>query len=198
MTLTELLDAPAPDVKALGAHLDALPGAERVAAVRGITRRQQARLYEAAQGARPLTLQHFVAPSVPAMTPVRHEGRNSLPAFRFFAKCFMRPDDAAAAAKELWGYNDNPALVEVTTGPGYYVAYETGNGEVLVDYTRLPPRTAPGLPRILSNSARLGFFVYRGTKDAMRGVSAHVSIGRASRGTHQMDNWFVLCRVDAP
>jgi hypothetical protein len=29
----------------------------------------------------------------------------------------------------------------------------------------------------------------------VRGVSKHVSIGRAWRGTRVLDNWFVLCRT---
>jgi hypothetical protein len=32
--------------------------------------------------------------------------------------------------------------------------------------------------------------------DVMRGVSTHVSIGRARRGGKMSDNWFVLCRED--
>ena len=50
-------------------------------------------------------------------------------------------------------------------------------------------------PAILPNDARLSRFVFNQTKDLVRGVSKHVSIGRASRGTRQLDNWFVLCRV---
>ena len=33
--------------------------------------------------------------------------------------------------------------------------------------------------------------------DALRGVSKHVSIGRAIRNGKVQDNWFVLCRRDA-
>jgi hypothetical protein len=36
--------------------------------------------------------------------------------------------------------------------------------------------------------------VYADTIDALRGVSAHVSVGRAMRGGKVLDNWFVLCR----
>jgi len=65
---------------------------------------------------------------------------------------------------------------------------------VNIDYTRVPPRGAEGWPAVLPNSARLSRFIYNGTQDRMRGVSAHVTIGRASRAGKDMDNWFVLVR----
>ena len=50
---------------------------------------------------------------------------------------------------------------------------------------------------ILSHyDARLGRFVYAGMIDIMRGVSTHVTIGRALKGGKFMDAWFVLCRED--
>ena len=42
--------------------------------------------------------------------------------------------------------------------------------------------------------ARLARFIYHRTRDFMRGVSEHVTIGRATREGKPMDNWFVLCR----
>jgi hypothetical protein len=47
---------------------------------------------------------------------------------------------------------------------------------------------------ILPSSARLSRFVYNGTRDYMRGVSAHVSIGRAEVRGRLSDNYFILCR----
>ena len=41
---------------------------------------------------------------------------------------------------------------------------------------------------------RLSRFVYYQTQDLMRGVSEHVSIGRASRNGEEMSAWFILCR----
>jgi hypothetical protein len=34
-------------------------------------------------------------------------------------------------------------------------------------------------------------------RDFLRGVSRHVSIGRATRGGKPLDNWFVLCRNES-
>ena len=92
--------------------------------------------------------------------------------------------------------NRNSGLIETTVGPGYYVAYDRGADEVLVDYLRQPPRHPEGWPEILPNSARLSRFVYNGTQDVLRRVSKHVSIGRAMRNQKWMDAWFILIRQD--
>lgn len=193
--LSELLDAPRVDMDAIRAHLDGLDPDARREEARGLGKREQARLFDAAEGYLPLELSHFVPSDRTPMREVVHSGRNSLPAFRLFAKVFVRPDEEGL--EELWGYNRNPALVETTVGPGYFVCYPHDRpGEVLIDYLRLPPRKPDGWPAIISNSARLSRFVYNGTQDVMRGVSEHVSIGRATRGGEEMPNWFVLCRED--
>ncbi len=54
----------------------------------------------------------------------------------------------------------------------------------------------PTWPEIVPNSARLGRFVYYGMVDVMRGISTHVSIGRARKKSGWMDAWFVLVRED--
>ena len=51
-------------------------------------------------------------------------------------------------------------------------------------------------PAIVPNEARLGRFVYAGMIDVMRGISTHVSIGRAKKKKGYMDAWFVLVRED--
>ncbi len=155
--------------------------------------RELARLFDAAAGHRPIDL-HFVVPeTVPPMQEVVHEGKNSLPAFTHFAKVFCRPEDATDV---LWGYNRTHPIVAHLVGPGYFVLrpHEV-KGELLVDYLRVPPRAPRGWPPILPNEARLSRFVYAGTQDVLRGVSRHVSIGRASRGGRPMDAWFALCRT---
>lgn len=177
--------------RALADWLDAAPFDVRRDAVRSLSRTEQSALFDAVVGFRPLTLADFVAPATPALEPVIHFGRNSLPAFRIFEKRFCRP---AAAAGELWGYNEQS--FKAFTGPGYFVARDAADGEVVIDYTRIPPAKPPEWPPILPNSARLSRFIYDGTRDFMRGVSRHVSVGRATRGGKTMDNWFVLCRDD--
>lgn len=196
MRLLQRLRAEAPDLRAIREHLDALPSPKRVEEVLELDRSSQAKLFELAAGFHPLTLEDLVPASVEPMHGVPHEGRNSLPVFTRFAKVFYRPDDTALYGQEVWGYNRTTWLITATVGPGYYVACPHGRGEILVDYTRSPPRTPKGGPRFLPNDARLSRFVYHRTQDVLRGVSKHVSIGRASRNGKALDNWFVLCRVE--
>ena len=129
------------------------------------------------------------------MQEVVHLGKNSLPAFNRFAKVLVRAEPTKQT--ELWGYNRTGGFIETVVGPGYFVAYpHEVPGEVLVDYLRLPSDRPDHWPRILSNSARLSRFVYGGTQDILRGVSRHVTIGRATKGGKPMSAWFVLCRQD--
>jgi hypothetical protein len=177
------------DVSRLASYLDRLDGERRVAEVRALARDEQARLFEAAAGVRPVTLEDFVPKAVPPLQSVVHYGRNSLPLFRLFEKRFCRPDRDGG---ELWGYNEQPW--KAVTGPGYFVARQASDEEVVIDYCEVPPRKPAEWPRILPNSARLSRFIYHRTRDFMRGVSQHVTIGRATREGKAMDNWFVLCR----
>ena len=87
------------------------------------------------------------------------------------------------------------AFIESAVGPGYFVAYpHSVPGEILVDYLRVPPERPEHWPEILPNSARLSKVVYDGMQDVLRGVSRHVTIGRATKGGKPMSSWFVLCR----
>jgi len=194
MTFEHLISADVPDVQAIAIHLDGLDPTARLAAVARLTRRQQGRLFDAVDDFLPLSLDDFVPASMPRLVEVVHEGNNGLPAFRRFAKVFCRPDECTGAGDELWGYNRNSWLVETAVGPGYFVAYVEKPGEVLIDYHHVPPRSIPGWPPVLPNSARLGRFVYHRMQDVVRKVSAHVSVGRVRRGGRMYDQWFVLCR----
>ena len=51
-----------------------------------------------------------------------------------------------------------------------------------------------GWPRVVDNHWRLQRFVYDETRDFMRSVSAHVSIGAAYKREKPLDHYFVLCR----
>jgi hypothetical protein len=183
------------DLPGLARHFDGLGDAARAAATVSMTARQQARLYEAAQGFRALTLEHFVPKGVAPLTQVVHAGKNSIPVVSRFEKRFCLP---ASEADRLWGYNENPRAIRAATGPGYFVCYAIDAGQVLIDYTQVPTDKPPGKPDrwpdVRPNSAGLSRFIYNRTKDTMRGVSDHVSIGRAARDGKAMDNWFVLCR----
>jgi hypothetical protein len=184
------------DLAALGEYLEALDPETRVRQIRSLGRAEQARLFEAADGVHPIGLDHLVPADAAPLAEVVHAGRNSLPAFRIFEKRFCRPGrDTGASTDEVWGYNDHPAMA--MTGPGYFVAVPGEPGEVLVDYTRVPPAKPGGWPPVRSNDEIRGRFVYgRGMRDVVRGISEHVSIGRAFRRGKAMDNWFVLCRID--
>ena len=195
MRLREALAQAQPDLAAISARLDATDPQDRLEEVWSLSGAEQARLFEVAQGFLPLSLEALVPASAPPMTGVPHEGRNSLLAFSRFAKVFYRPDDPALNGKELWGLNRGSWVVMTFVGPGYYVAYPHGAGEVLVDYLRTPPLASPGWPKILANHQRLSRFVFHQTQDVLRGVSKHVTIGRATRRGQNLDNWFILCRT---
>lgn len=185
------------DIEAIAAHLDALDPATRMRETLSLDRSQQRRLFDAASGFRAMTLDDLVPAGRTPMTEVPHHGRNTLlPPFLYFAKVMVRPDGADSDSGEIWGYNRVAPWQETVVGPGYFVAHQHSvKGELLVNYLRVPPRKPPTWPRILKNSERLSFFVYNGTQDVLRGVSEHVTIGRASKGGEWMPAWFVLCRA---
>lgn len=179
-----------PDVKGLAAFFDGLPQSERIEAACDLSAREQARLFDAAKGFRPIRIADFVPAELPQLRPVIHHGRNSLPAFTRFQKRFCRSPEEG----RLWGYNQQGMIWAI--GPGYFQTYDVADGEVLIDYVTVPKGRAEGWPELRDNGAGLSRFVYYRTQDLMRGVSRHVSIGRASRDGKQMDNWFVLCREE--
>jgi len=174
--------------------LDDMTHPERVTAIRSVGRAEQRRLYEAASGFRDLRMTDMVAADVPAMKPVRHLGKNTLPAFTHFEKRFTRPADAdASAPAHLWGYNEGRA--RWITGPGYFVLRpDAERGELLVDYNLVPPAHPPGWPEIRRNDSGLSRFVYGFMIDRVRGVSKHVTIGSAARKGKDLGSWFLLCR----
>jgi len=177
------------DMAPLASYLDGLDDAARVHDVRELSRREQAQLFEAAAGVRPVTLAGLVPADAPPLTEVIHHGRNSLPVFRIFEKRFCRPPSGLL---ELWGYNEH--ALRWLTGPGYFVARQHGPGEVLIDYLEVPPGKPDAWPPLRPNSAGGARFVYFQTQDVLRGVSEHACVGRAFKRARPMDNWFVLSR----
>lgn len=194
--LQQFLSTDRPDIDAISAYLDSLDDGTRRREALSLDRTQQRRLFDAARAFRPITLTDLVPETTRPMTEVAHYGRNTLvPPFLYFAKVMVRPDGADERSGELWGYNRVTPFNETVVGPGYYVAHDHSvKGEVLVNYLRVPPRKPAAWPRILKNSERLSFFVYNGTQDVLRGVSEHVTIGRAMKGGEWLPAWFVLCR----
>jgi hypothetical protein len=189
-TIHDFLAQPSLDLLALAHFLDSLEPDACRRQVRSLDARQQARLFEAAAGFRPVRLADLVPPGTPPLQEVIHHGRNSLSrGLRLFEKRFCRPE---RTADELWGYNE--WRFRALSGPGYFVARPAGELEVLIDYTVTPPGKPTSWPPIRPNSAGLSRFIYAGTRDYLRGVSRHVTIGRATRQGKNLDNWFVLCR----
>ncbi|MCA9602840.1 MAG: hypothetical protein KC417_12480 [Myxococcales bacterium] len=190
MSLLHLVNTAEPNLAAIAQYLDHLPPTARVTSIRTLSRRAQARLFDAAAGFRAIGPEHFVPADVAPVTEVVHQGKNSLPAFTHFAKAFGRDADG-----NVFGYNRAGGFLETVVGPGYFALTAASQaGEVVIDYTQLPETRLDGWPPIISNEARLSRVVYSGTQDVMRGISEHVSIGRASRRGKVMDAWFVLCR----
>jgi len=177
--------------------LDGLSHLDRVAAIRACGRADQRRLYEAVKGVGRVTLVDLVAPQRRDLEPVRHYGKNTLPAFTHFEKRFCRPMGAdPASPRALYGFNFQ--TMSFVTGPGYFVAHEDPHApEVLIDYREVPPPGAAlpaGWPPVRRNEAGLGRFVYGNMVDTLRRVSEHVTIGSAARGGKDLGSWFLLCR----
>ncbi len=193
MSLTRFFTTNDVDLKGLSEYLDSLSNETRIMEARSLSAGEQALLFDRAKGWKPLTLDDFVPEDIAPLQEVIHFGRNSLPAFTLFEKRFCRPD-THEAARVLWGYNEQP--LKLITGPGYFVARQASADEVVIDYCEIPSSKPNPWPKILPNSARLSRFIYYKTRDYMRGVSRHVSIGRATRDGRPMNNWFVLCRND--
>lgn len=185
---------PTLDLERLRTTLDTCGTWARRNAVRGLDKAKMAALFEACAGADALTLDDIV-PTTDALIEVIHSGKNSLPMFNRFEKRFCRPDGDDPAA-ELWGYNHQS--MSAFTGPGYFVATADDKGEIVIDYTRQPPRKPASWPEIIPNSERLGRFVWGGMVDRLRRVTPQVTIGRAYRYGKATDDYFALYREDPP
>lgn len=189
----DLFFDPKVDLPRFRAMLDTLGHQARRRALQSLSPKQLSALFEAAKDGEALELDFLVPAGTDAMTEVIHHGRNSLPLFHHFQKRFVRPD-GEGSSEEVWGLNHSST--SPFTGPGYFVARKSDNGELVVDYTALPPRKPRNWPEIIPNSDRLGRFVWVGMKDYLRKVSEHASIGRAFKNGQPMNAWFVLCRED--
>ena len=201
--LESLIEDPRAGIEAIAEYLDRGPPLARLEAVMALSRKAQRALYNKAQAAPALSLSHFVPDERAPLAPVVHHGRNTLPLpkkHRFFQKVFTRPDEEGAA--RLYGYNESPSRKLI--GPGYFVAVPTdgqpawqARGAVVIDYFQVPTgAVSVGWPRVVPNSAGLQRLVYYHTRDFMRAVSKHVSIGLACKEEKPLDHYFVLCRED--
>ena len=183
-------------IEDIAEHLDKLDPAERRQQTLDVDGKLQKILYERAQMSAPVDLEFFVPSHVADTTEVIHYGRNSQPAFKYFQKRWSRP---AGREGQLFGYNE--ARARPLIGPGYFVAHPTDadgsdvRGAVVVDYFMLPDAAVPaGWPAIKPNNHCLQMFVYNKTRDYMRRISEHVSIGIAYRKEKTVLGYFLLCR----
>jgi hypothetical protein len=199
MDLTALIADPDCGISDVAAYLDGLDGDGRWRQVRRLDRDRQRTLYRKASGVA-IDLNHFVG-DAGARVEVIHDGLNTLPApppLRRFQKRFCRPHGAGVT--RLFGYNEGPT--RRLLGPGYFVATPTdqahewaAHGGVVVDYFLIPDAAvAEGWPAVVPNSKGLQRFVFHETRDFMRRVSAHVSVGAAFKRDKPLDHYFVLCR----
>lgn len=188
-SLRELLGREGVTLAEVQARLASLDGPARIAECRALGRRQQARLFALAESAAPLGPEDMVA-TARGDEPVPWYGRNSLPAFTLFEKHFRRHEG------KVVGFNSNPALVTLVTGPGYYVCRvdPARPAELLIDYTRVPEAAPAGWPRVAENGAGLPRLVYGNMYDYCRRVSDEVVIGAATRRGRPIGQYFVLCR----
>jgi hypothetical protein len=189
--LTELL-ARHPSRHAIEEHLDALGPRARVSEVLALRGRSIKQLYHAAAGAAPIQLSDIV-PADETGTVIL-EGRNSLPAFSGFQKRFCRVSDDV-----IVGYNHQ--TMAVVTGPGYFVvkpAEEAGEhpGEILFDYTELPPAEPDGWPAFVPNTRGLSRAVFQDLKDYCRRAARGVFVGRALKNGRDQNAYFVLAHVE--
>jgi enoyl-CoA hydratase/carnithine racemase len=181
--LRALLAAQTPDAQAIERLLDRLKEPERIAATRSLDGRAQKKLWYAADGFRGLTLADIVPPNVPALTQVRHYGKNSQPAFTQFEKRFFRPEGQdPRAPSELGGANFQ--VIQLLTGPGYYTAHNSTSrpGEVVLDYRRVPVQKPADWPRIVKNQWGRGAIFY-GSIDLATRCAASPSTSRSARAT---------------
>ena len=180
--------------------LDTLSHDQRLLETRSLNRAQQRRLYQMCADNPELTLEDFVPSTIPERTEVIHSGRNTLPLpgkIKLFEKRFCRTSQGGVLA----GYNHG--VTTALLGPGYFLAKPTiGNaswesrGSIVVDYFEVPStEVVDGWPPIVPNHKGLQVLVYHKTRDFMRKVSAHVSIGAAYKKEKALDHYFVLCRM---
>ncbi len=162
------------DADSLAELLDAASHEQRLAWVRSLGGRQQKRLFELCRG-REVHVHELVRGEGEI---VRYPGRNGLPSFSRFAKRLYR------FGAEVCGYNHNPPLVRLVSGPGHFLAsdHPAVPGEVLLDYRRIPSAQHPDVPPLTDNEHGLPALVFGDLVDVVRRVSRHVFVGDATKG----------------
>ncbi|MED5371555.1 MAG: hypothetical protein VX899_11105 [Myxococcota bacterium] len=174
-------------LEALEAALDAASPAERKAWMRGLRKRDMARLYDLAEG-RDVGPEFFLDPDGGELT---WAGRNSLPAFSDFAKAFARFNG------RIQGYNVNEGVAEWFGGPGHFLVRACGaeHGQQLIfDYTWEPDAVPAHWPGAVSNLKGSYKLVYGNMKDVVRRLSKDLIVSAAYRKGKPEGAYFCLVR----
>ena len=199
MSLIELIENNT-EISEISSYLDGLDHVKRLEETRSLSKKQQELLYQKAEESPLLTLEDFVPTSTPC-SEVIHYGRNTLPLpspVKLFEKRFCRPNKRENA---LFGYNEG--ITRSLIGPGYFVAKPCTEqwkdlGSVVIDYFEVPDEdVVSSWPKVKANHQGLQVLVYHKTRDFMRKVSIHVSIGAAYKNDKPLGHYFILCRDDS-
>lgn len=182
------------DPKSLALALDKASHAQRLAWLYTLSPKKMAQLFEECEGSLPLDAEFFVPQASEDLSPVVHHGFNNLPLFRRFQKVMFRNADGMVAGR-------NAQAMAWATGPGYFVVGPRSSGDpidgsIVFDYVKQPVQTPVNWPDVIPNHRGLSYFVYRGSRDVMRRISSHVSVGRLVRLGKVAANFFVLVRED--
>ena len=174
-------------------YLDSLRNGELQRAVLSLRGSELGRLFELASEGLPPAQAELAPPGGRCWC---WEGRNSLPMFSRFQKCFTRLEGG-----ELLGWNRQP--LHRLTGPGYFQVRPAGGEppwprELIFDYRNFPAGRPAGWPRPRSNRGLPSRLVFGGLVDYVRRVTDGVLVGRATRDGRVLRSWFVLVRPTQP
>lgn len=169
------------DLASLAAKLDAATWDERLAWIRSLGRGEQYALYALAQGS-PVRTRELVRGD----RVIRHHGRNGLPLFTKFEKRFSQVGDTVVGYNEPLVAGVIAPIYRAVTGPGHYTAYDSPEveGEVWIDYRKVPTVRHPEFPPLASNESGLPALVFGDMVDILRRVSRDVFVGDSFKGKY--------------
>jgi hypothetical protein len=165
--------------------LDAASEADRIDAVRAMSRDQQKRLWSVTS-ANPRPDGELIRSDAADGTE-RFAGRNTLGFLSRFEKRFFR------SGAGVFGMNQHALMPLI--GPGYFGVARRTSGGLVFGYRNLPASAPAGWPSVRSNDRGLARGVYGALVDEVVWVSRDVLIGAAYRDGRPLDSYFVLARM---
>ncbi|MBX3230170.1 MAG: hypothetical protein KIT84_24945 [Labilithrix sp.] len=184
---------PTVNVERLVEILDGLGHEGRIHTTRTWSKKEMSRIFDAVKGHRPIDVDYVVPISEP-LVEVQHDLHNALGLPGKFQKRFAK---IAGDPSVVVGFNVQPYTA--FAGPGYFTASKgegEHEGELVIEYTKIPKEKPEGWPKIVENAGLIPGIVYGGMTDYLRGISTHVSIGKAFKGGKPRGEWFALVRRD--